>query len=163
MGWKGVLPDGMIYVSCSLRVGARELFQASFTSFAARSPDCSAPCIHPVHLDVCSPAKCTHPSGRSMPEQSVVIWPGEGMAAAPPAQGSASQTFEIAPSRLSSSPWWTFSISRETNSRRLSSDIAPTRFPTPKNVYETNSPLVPGWSNVGCQISCGRSEIPKPL
>ena len=33
------------------------------TSRAARSPDCKAPSIHPVHDDVCSPAKWMPPSG----------------------------------------------------------------------------------------------------
>ena len=93
---------------------------------------------------MCSPAKCTRPSGRSIPTHIVVNCPGACREVAPPAHGSAGQTLETAPSKLSSSPGCTFSISWETNSNRLSSDIAPMRCPRPTNMRETSKPLVPG-------------------
>src|SRR5207247_10510927 len=130
---------------------------------AARRPDCSAPCIQPGKLDLCSPAKCTRASARSMPTQIVVKWQGACRATAPPAHGSAGQTFETLPSRFSISPGCTFSISCDTNSSRLSSDIVPTRCPTPVYRYETSNPLVPACSCVGFQISCGKVEMPNPL
>ena len=46
---------------------------ASFTSLAARNPDCSAPCIQCIQAEVWSPAKCTRPSGVATCGHNVVI------------------------------------------------------------------------------------------
>ncbi len=40
-------------------------YPAWWTSAAARWPDSNAPCIQPGRAEVCSPAKCSRPSGRA--------------------------------------------------------------------------------------------------
>lgn len=57
--------------SCSSMGGG---YGSAFTSCATRAPDSSAPCIQPsIQTDVCSPAKCTRPSGVATWGSSVVI------------------------------------------------------------------------------------------
>lgn len=53
---------------------------AACTSSAARSPDPSAPCIHPGRAEVWSPAKCTRPSGRARWGRKAPSSPGANQA-----------------------------------------------------------------------------------
>src|SRR6267154_372627 len=81
-------------------------------SFATRCADSIAPCIHPFHRDVCSPAKEIRPSLRALTGIQFSS-PGPNDVRPPRCHGSSLQLFTRAASNCSRAPGNTISASAE--------------------------------------------------
>ena len=135
----------------------------SLISLTTLCADSIAPCIHPFHRDVCSPAKKIRPSLRAFIGIQLSS-PGPNDVRPPRCHGSSLQLFARTASNCSRAPGNTLSASTSVCRTRLSTSMASSFAALSPMTYDSSKPRSSGDSGPSAQnLYDTRSVFATPL